>query len=247
MPVDQTQNPRIRTKLMRINEKIDDDFFQILERLRGGEISIEKFQEESLAFFENVRLSKAFTDDIAIAAGSDEQRWLVRRHTDNCRYTILFYRVNENEAQPPHQHHNLVSTQVIVSGRIHLREYERVERSDDGKLRIRLVRDAILGPGDVVQASEWSRNVHWFSGEGGPAVIFQMNARGYDTTVFNDDDEGAYGRRYLDPTNVSEDGVAECEVLDPEEAFLRFKGHSLGEYPVPPTVVSDNTCVTIAI
>jgi hypothetical protein len=246
MPFDQPQYPRIRTKLMRMNEKIDDDFFRILERLRNREISVEKFQKEALAFFENIHLSKEFASDIAIAASSDEQHWLVRRHTDNCRYTILFYRVNENEAQPPHQHHNLVSTQVVVSGKIHLREYERVDQAGGGNLKVRLVRDAILGPGDVIQASEWSRNVHWFSGEGGPAVIFQMNARGYEDTVFNDDDEGPYGRRYLDPTNISRDGLVECETLDTEEAFFRFKSHSLGEYPIPPAA-DEGTRVTIAI
>ncbi len=247
MPIDQPQNPRIRTKLMRMNEKIDDDFFLIIERLRNRKISVAKFQELALAFFEDVHLSREFAGDIAIAAAADEQHWLVRRHTDNCRYTILFYRVNENEAQPPHQHHNLISTQVVVSGKIHLREYERVEAAGSDKFKVRLVRDAILGPGDVIQASEWSRNVHWFSGEGGPAVIFQMNARGYEDTVFNDDDEGPYGRRYLDPTKVSDDGIAECEVLDPDEAFLRFKCHSLGEFPIPSSVVGDKTCATIEI
>ncbi|MCP4182484.1 MAG: hypothetical protein GY761_04105 [Hyphomicrobiales bacterium] len=84
-----------------MNEKNDDDFFRILERPRNREISVERFQKEALAFFENIHLSEEFASDIAIAAGSDEQHWLVRRHTDNCRYTILFYRVNENESQPP--------------------------------------------------------------------------------------------------------------------------------------------------
>ncbi|MCP4182483.1 MAG: hypothetical protein GY761_04100 [Hyphomicrobiales bacterium] len=135
----------------------------------------------------------------------------------------------------------------MISGKIHLREYEHVEQADGGNLEVRLVRDAILGPGDVIQASEWSRNVHWFSGEGGPAVIFQMNARGYEDTVFDDDYEGPFGRRYLDPTKVSDDGIAECEVLDMDEAFLRFKCHSLGEYPVPLSAVADSTRITIAI
>ena len=247
MPVDQLENPCIRTKLLRLDEEIDDDFFRLLERLRAGEITVEAFQAATLEFLENLRLSKTFSKVIAIAERSEDQHWLVRRHTDSCRYTILLYRVDKDKAQPPHQHHNLISTQVVISGHIHLREYERVRFGEDGKLELRLARDAVLGPGDVIQASEWYRNVHWFSGEGGPAIILQINSRGYEKAAFDENDDGPFGRRYLDPTHFGESGLISCEELDVAEAARRFKNKPLSAFRAPDPEPCETAPLTIAI
>ncbi len=247
MPADQPENPRIRTKLLRIDEKIDDDFFQLLEQLRCKKIRVEEFQAKTLAFVEGLRLSETFAEDIEFAKTAPDQRWLVRRHTNSCRYTILLFRVDEGTAQPPHQHHNLICTQVVVSGRIHFREYQRVGREPPGQLKLRLVRDTVLGPGDVFQASEWQNNVHWFSAEGGPAIIFNINARGYEDTTFNDTDHGPYGRRYLDPVHFDTDGLITAETLNEEEAWRLFHNRHLSDFPVPFTSAGNGGHPTIAI
>ena len=45
MPVDQPENPRIRTKINRLDPMVDDGFYQILEELRLKNIDVDQFQD----------------------------------------------------------------------------------------------------------------------------------------------------------------------------------------------------------
>ena len=239
MPVDQPANPRIRTKVNILDPRIDDEFYQITERLRAGELDVEDYQNQTLDFLQKLGLKTTFKKDIAIARASHEQHWLVRRHTDECRYTILLMRVGEHEVHPPHQHFNLISTQIVIEGQIHLREYERIGYDENLRLIAKIVRDAVLGPGDVFQASEWRRNVHWFCGLENPAIVLNINARGYEKSTFDRDDDGPFGRRYLDPTRFDGDGLITCTQFDEAEAERRFQGKALSNFPAPNVTASD--------
>ena len=95
----------------------------------------------------------------------------------------------------------------------------------------------LLAPGDAFQASEWHRNVHWFAAESGPAIVWNFNARGYETTTFDPDDGGPFGRRYLDPRTYGVDGLVIAEELDAEAAEARFQGRPLTADPVPAEIV----------
>lgn len=233
MPKDQPANPRIRTKVLKLESAIDEALFAILEKLRLGRIEVAEYQRRTMEMLEAFELSKTFAAQIEVARNQDEQNWLVRRHVDECRYTLLFFKVDENEIHPPHQHNNLISTQVVIEGRIHLREYERAGRDDNGRLNLRLVRDARLGPGEVFQASEWRRNVHWFGAIDGPAVLLNINARGYERTTFAQDNPEVFGRRYLDPREFGADGLITCEEIDEAECERRFQGRRLEEFNAP--------------
>ncbi len=247
MPQDQPANPRIRTKVLKLDTRIDDDLFNIIEELRLGQLSVEEYQRKSMAFLEGLGLAKTFARDIAIAKSQKDQHWLVRRHTQGCRYTLMFFNVDENEVHPPHQHHNLISTQVVIEGKIQLREYQRLGRDENGQLKLQLVRDDVLGPGEVFQASEWHRNVHWFCAIDGPAVLLNINIRGYENEVFAPGDDGPFGRRYLDPGRFGEDGVIICEDIDEAESERRFQGRRLSEFPAPAVVETSGENLTINI
>lgn len=236
MPTDQPENPRIRTKTNRLDPKTDDGFYGILETLRLGETDVAQFQEKCLNYFLPLINSGQFDDIVGEAMTADGQVELVRRHTDHCRYTVLFYRVDEYEVHPPHHHYNVISSQIVVSGKIRIREYDRVKREKDGRLILRLASDRLLGPGDNFQASEWGRNVHWFQAVDGPAIIFNTNARGYETSTF-DQDEGSFGRRYIDPTIFTSGGLIQAEEFQEPEAEARFQGRSLDDFPVPDDVI----------
>jgi len=233
MPVDQPANPRIRTKVNCLDGQFDEAFYQLTERLRLGQINVDEYQAETLAFLQERGLKDSFRDDIAIARSSSDQHWLLRRHTEQCRYTILFFAVKEHEVHPPHQHHNLISTQVVIEGKIHLREYQRVGMDENNQLVVQIVRDQILGPGETFQASEWHHNVHWFCAVEGPAVLFQINARGYEKTTFDEDDDGPFGRRYIDPTQLGDEAMIACHQFDEAEAERRFQGRPLSDFPAP--------------
>ncbi|MBL4890695.1 MAG: hypothetical protein JKX91_02490 [Rhizobiaceae bacterium] len=229
---EQADSPRIRTKISQIENDLDESLYRHIYKLRLGGYSVDEFQT-ALAEFCRVN---ACDPDFAILGDKtsikNQSYWLIKRHIDHCRYSALFYHVAENEAHPPHHHHNVISTQIVISGKLQLREYERVERRDDGKLVLKLVSDRMIGPGDIFQASEWSCNVHWFCAVGGPAVIFNINARGFEEKTF-DADEGAFGRCYINPTNFDEAGRIITEEFNVERAHELFQGRRLDEFPVP--------------
>lgn len=229
---DRPANPRIRTKINRWTSPLSDPLFLILEDLRTHRTTTETFQKQLHDLLFSVDLSQHFEKEMTEARHADDQVWLLRRHVDGCRYTVIVYRVDDGEVHPPHHHHNLISTQIVLDGAIHLREYDRISREKDG-IKLKLVNDAVLQPGMSFQVSEWSRNAHWFCGHGGPALLFNINARGYEEQTFDPSDDGPFGRRYLDPTIINDAGEIVAEQLDKEEAERRFQGKTLSEFPVP--------------
>lgn len=229
--------PHVRTKVDRWPHPAAEEIFRLLEALRTGAVAVEALQAESLAIFERARLASALAKEIAEVAESEADMWLVRRHVGPCRYTLQLLHVEAGEVHPPHHHHNLISTQIVLTGQVRLREYDRVRRQDGGPLHLRLAAERLLAPGDAFQASEWHRNVHWFAAESGPAIVWNFNARGYETTTFDPDDGGPFGRRYLDPRTYGVDGLVIAEELDAEAAEARFQGRPLTADPVPAEIV----------
>ena len=229
---DREENPRIRTKRNRLEPETDADYFKLVEMFRAGEIDVAEYHTLCLEFFRPLIERGEFDAIIEEANQATEPEVeLLRRHVDECRYTVIFYRVDEGTVHPPHHHHNVASTQIVVSGKIRIREYDRVSRTDEGKLVLRLVTDTILNRGEHFQASEWKKNVHWFQAVDGPAIIFNTNARGYETKTF-DSDEGQFGRRYIDPTDFRENQLTYCDEFGVDEAQKRFQGKSLDDFPV---------------
>lgn len=225
--------PRIRVKTDRWNAAMKPAFFDLLEKLRHDEVAVPDYMARLMEMLESEKLAATLKDESDEAMRIHGQLELLRRHVDDCRHTVLLYRVDENEVHPPHHHFNVISAQVVLRGRIHLREYERVRREEDGKLAMRLVRDCELGPGGAFNAGEWHRNVHWFTAIGGPALIFNINVRGYEKQTFDREDQGRFGRRYIDLSSIGEDGTAICPELDEETAEARFQGKPLSAFPLP--------------
>ena len=229
----ESMQPVVRTKTDRWRSPLSASLLQLLEALRCGQISRIDYQKSLLDLLGREGLEEALAPEVAEAMASHAQLELLRRHVNECRHTVLLYRVDEGEAHPPHEHFNMISTQVVVRGTIHLREYQRVDREDGDHVRMRLVRDALLGPGDVFEASEWERNVHWFSAEGGPALIFNINARGYEPSTFPNAHEPGFGRLYVDPTRYDYEGLVHGEEISPQVAKERFGMRPLSAFPVP--------------
>lgn len=187
----------IRTKVDRWSHPVARALHQGLEALRLGQNDTAAFQARALALLLEARLGEALAAEIALVRRTGADLWLVRRHVGPCRYTLQLVHVAEDEVHPLHQHHNLISTQIVLEGRIRLREYDRV-RKPDGSVVLSLARDAVLYPGEPFQASEWARNVHGFEATGGPAILWNFNARGYERTTFAEDDGRGFGRRVVE-------------------------------------------------
>lgn len=233
--LDQPANPRIRTKINNLDRRIDLPLFDLLAQLRQGDLDIQRFQKKLLSNFNTLAQDGAFRLAAAQTGPNRQSAWLLKRHIDHRRYSVLCYFVDHGEVHPPHHHHNVASTQIVLEGKLHLREFDRVKRDGSGKLHLRLVTDKVIGPGESFQASEWSRNVHWFSAVEGPARIFNINVRGFEPDTF-ETDESRFGRLYVDPTHFQRDGLIVTEEFDEREAIRRFQGKPLSAFPVPPPV-----------
>jgi len=222
-----------RTKVLKLKPNQDALFRKPVELLRTGDLTVEQYQQEIARLLSSLDFNAEFADAIDAVRGQSAAEWLVRRHLGHRRYTIQVYGVADGEIHPPHHHNNLISTQIVLEGAIHLRIYNRVARNPRGQLMLRLVSDEILTPGQMFQVSEWACNAHWFGAVGGPALIFSVDARGFERKTFDTADVAAFGRRYLDPTGRNREGFIVCEDLDKEEAIRRFGQRPLSDFPHP--------------
>ena len=227
-----TTQPRIRTKIHSLEQDIDDHVFTLVSALKARAIDVTTFQRNISEYFRSIIARGRFEHAAKKINAKNPQEWFMRRHIDECRYALHCFYVADGEVHPPHHHHNVVSTQIVMRGRLHLREYDRVKRTPEGTLLIRVISDKIIKEGDVFQASEWKRNAHWFAAVDGPAIIFNMNARGFEQDTFATDAD-RFGRLYLDPTRVGTDGLAEVDEFDEARAQQLFQGKRLDQFALP--------------
>ena len=233
----------VRTKVATLEKKFDEQFLCLLEQLRNRSIDCETFQSQMRDACSQPDLLKSLQPALERLDQSNTAEWLVRRHVGNYRYTVQVYILQPSTSQAPHQHHNLISTHVVLKGQVHLREYERVEKDAEDILLLQPVRDEILEAGDMFQASEWARNVHWFGAVGAPALMFSVDARGYEQTTFHsdNDDQSSFGRLYLDPTVVDNSGHTLGVCLAETVAKSRFGNRPLSDFPSPDVGSNDTT------
>jgi hypothetical protein len=229
---DQPEGPRIRTKVNLLPEEIDDRYLGLIQQLRRGESTVEAYHSACLDYFHPLLSDGVLRGLEEMALSTEGELELLRRHIDECRYTVIMYRVPQGYVHPPHHHFNVISTQIVLRGKIRIREYDRIGRDANGQLEMALVSDRTLTKGDWFQASEWKRNVHWFQAVDGDALVFNTNARGFEPETF-DREEGPFGRRYIDPTGFGDDGKILAREIDEAEANALFANRALDLFPVP--------------
>ena len=169
--------------------------------------------------------------DQAIAEQADQV--LARRSFADRDDTIQVIYVAPHEVHPCHCHHNVTSTQVLLTGSLSAREFDRVRHDGADAMRLRLLFDGALRPGDYLQARDRSRNAHWFAAGDAPATLLNFNIRGYETDTFYPLETRPLGRRLLDATVAGEDGLILGRVIPAEEAYGRFGHAPLSAFPMP--------------
>jgi len=141
-------------------------------------------------------------------------------------WTMQLLYLEPREVHPPHHHHNLISTQVVLHGRVYAREWDRVARLGPDEVLLRTVTDRWFGIGDRFETTEISRNAHWFCADDRPAVMLNFYILGFQQWTF--DPPGTKGRRMLDPTNgVQDDGLIVARELPLAQGYERF-----GDVPI---------------
>ena len=125
----------------------------------------------------------------------------------------------------------------MLRGKLRVREYHRVRRDASGKLLARESGDRMLGAEDWFQASEWINNAHWFTAIDGPAVILNINARGFEQQTF-DNDKTHFGRLYFDISRTHANGLLELDEITEQQALQRFATRDLSAADAKLTVSS---------
>ncbi|MGQ0664387.1 MAG: hypothetical protein ACT4P2_12585 [Pseudomonadota bacterium] len=206
----------------------------LIDRLGDHRLAPDEFLFETLALFErhDVRTSLKPWIDKAHAEEADQVLW--RKTLPRHRQTFQLLYVHPHEIHPPHCHHNLISTQMVLDGGVHVREFDRVARVDARTLLLKLRTDRRFGPGEVMQTTEVSRNAHWFGCTEAPCVILNFFVLGYQEWTFDAADDRPQGRRLLDPTfGVQGDGFILAREVDVMTGHTMFGARPLADFPMP--------------
>jgi quercetin dioxygenase-like cupin family protein len=147
-------------------------------------------------------------------------------------WTMQLLYLEPGEVHPPHCHHNLISTQVVLHGRVYAREWDRVARLGPDTILLRTRTDRWFGIGDRFETTEVSRNAHWFCADDKPAVMLNFYILGFQDWTF--DPPGGKGRRMLDPTYGAQgDGMIVAREVPLEEGYRRFGDVPIESIPLP--------------
>ena len=199
----------------------------------AGALDVEAFQARVLALLRADPPAAALQPWVerALADGADQV--LSRRDHGGRDDTIQVIHVAPHEVHPCHCHHNVTSTQVVLTGTVRAREFDRVDAPTPGTLRLRLLFDGTVGPGGVLQARDTARNAHWFAAGDTPTTMLNFNIRGYETATFWPPETRPLGRRLLDATQPAGDGLLLGRVLAVDDAYARFGRTPLDAFPMP--------------
>ncbi len=210
----------------------------LCDRLERQEIDVAGFLEHSRALLHEPALLAEIAPLITCALEECKDQVMFREQKGPRRITLQLLYLAPREVHPPHAHHNLISNQMTVHGRCHVREYDRVARLDDNTLLLRLARDAWSGQGDLMQTTETIRNAHWFAADDQPCVVLNFYILGYQSWTFDPKGQARRsGRQVFDPTRMSqEDGLIVAPQLEIEEGYRLFGGRALAEFAAIPPV-----------
>jgi len=201
--------------------------------LEAGTLDVAGFQAKTRALLEaeDPRLALGPWIDRTLTTGQDQT--LARKSFPDNDYTLQILHLAPGEVHPLHCHHNVISTQVVLSGALTGREFERVRQREDGRLCLDLLYDGPLPAGACLQTTDGSRNAHWFAAGAAPVALLNFNIRGYETDTFYPLALRPLGRRLLDATLGADGPYVLATEIGAEEAYGRFGGKPLDDFPMP--------------
>lgn len=207
----------------------------LVDRLRCRAIGVEAFQDEVARRFADPALLPEIAPAVARALETRADVIFWRRDEGRWRDTLQLLYLGPREVHPPHGHHNLISNQMCVAGRIYMREYDRLARLSDDRVLLRIASDCWIGPGRCIATTEFHRNVHWFAADDAPAVMLNFYLLGYQQHTFDPPGEARRrGRQMIDPTReASDDGYVIGHEIPLAEGYSRFGLHAIADLPVP--------------
>lgn len=207
---------------------------RLIDELRARRVTPDLFQDRIRALHEHLDLRNELAQWIDRALKEQKDQVLQQKTVPELAHTLQLLYLEPREVHPPHCHHNLISTQVVLSGRVYVREYDRVARLDEDTILLRLRTDRWFGLDDTMQTTEVERNAHWFAADDRPAVMLNFYILGYHDWTFDPKGSRNKGRRMLDPTlSAQGDGLIVGKEIPLEEGYVRFGNKPIESFPIP--------------
>jgi hypothetical protein len=169
-------------------------------RLDRREITAEGFVTELDKRFDEIDLEAEFNTWIQESHKDNEMKKIFRRKMNKHSPEIQLFFIAPGSAHPPHAHHDLMSIQRVLRGKVNVRQFDRIARLDDKHLTLKPTNDSVLGPGGKIIMTELKNNVHWFGAVDQPALILDANFSGTLDKTFDLPGSRKNGRYYVDPT-----------------------------------------------
>jgi hypothetical protein len=132
-------------------------------------------------------------------------------------FAPFFYAMQKGVAIVPHGHRNMTSMHMVLKGKAHGWQYDRV--ADEAQhLIIQPTQDKLLVPGDVSTISDEKDNVHWFKAMTEPVFMFNIGVFGVNPGA------SFTGRDYVDPVRGEKmkDGLIRAKRLNVDEAYKLY-------------------------
>ncbi|MSP87239.1 MAG: hypothetical protein EXQ92_00270 [Alphaproteobacteria bacterium] len=213
-------------------ERLWSDAQALIERLDRHAITPDEYIAEVRALHHSVDMAAELKPWIKRTLIERKDQVLNQKTMPKKAWTMQLLYLEPGEVHPPHHHHNLISTQVLLHGRIYVREWDRVARLAPDQILLRTRSDGWFKPGDRMETTEVARNAHWFCADDKPAVILNFYIHGFQSWTF--DPPGIRGRRMLDPTHgVQADGLIVARELPLKEGHERFGDMPIVDVPLP--------------
>jgi hypothetical protein len=207
---------------------------RLIAELKARRLTPDTFQDRVRALHQSLDLRRELAVWVDRALAEQKDQVLNQKTLPDAAHTLQLLYLEPREVHPPHCHHNLISTQVVLSGRVYVREYDRVARVDDDTILLRLRTDRWFGVGDTMQTTEVERNAHWFAADDRPAVMLNFYIHGYQDWTFDPKGSRNKGRRMLDPTLAAQgDGLILGKEIPLEEGYVRFGNKPIASFPIP--------------
>lgn len=215
-----------------IHIPIVDQSVALIDKLRRRELSPAQYMRAVQKMQEELDLPNSLSDWIDKALTEKQDQVLYRRTGKAHREALQLFYLDPNVFHPPHAHHNILSTQLILRGTAHLREFDRIARIDEDTLLMRLRMDGWFGPGVALRTTEIDANCHWFGAGDEPVVMLNFNAYGYQDWTFNPKDR-PLRRNLIDPTfGMNPDGLIVAKEVTADVAYAKFGGRPLSDFPM---------------
>ena len=202
---------------------------QISRDLKGAKLKQSEWQAMVADLFSRVELRDVLRaidfDALAKKIRLSDDREAVREITfpsldgltKDLTCSTLFEALKKGRAIAPHGHHNMSSMHLVLSGEVHLQQYDRIADQATHLIILPTV-DGACGAGELSTISDEKNNIHWFKGVSNVTFIFNAAIYGLQPK------ERLIGRDYIDASRGEElgDGTKRVRRLSQSEAFRLY-------------------------